>query len=134
MTLDRTVDWTAFGIWLTLLLSAHGDDVLRVSASTRTIAVIMPNEQGIRSIDWRTYLTTVDEVEQLTGYDFFTNVRDAVENAIEAGKDGANPPGVAGQSVSTDEDHAIALTLEVASASGTPIARTALMAIAARMF
>jgi G3E family GTPase len=30
MTFDRTVDWTVFGVWLTLLLAAHGDDVLRV--------------------------------------------------------------------------------------------------------
>jgi G3E family GTPase len=27
---DRTIDWTAFGIWLTLLLHAHGADLLRV--------------------------------------------------------------------------------------------------------
>ena len=27
---DRPVDWTAFGVWLTLLLHRHGDKVLRV--------------------------------------------------------------------------------------------------------
>src|SRR6185369_14932259 len=56
-----------------------GDDVSRVSASSRTIAVIMPNVQGIRTTpnnpdDWRAYLTTVDAIETLTGYDFLTNV------------------------------------------------------------
>jgi G3E family GTPase len=30
MTFDGPVDWTVFGIWLTLLLDAHGADVLRV--------------------------------------------------------------------------------------------------------
>jgi G3E family GTPase len=30
MTFDRTVDWTVFGVWLTMLLHAHGEDVLRV--------------------------------------------------------------------------------------------------------
>ena len=30
MIFDRTVDWTVFGVWLTLLLNAHGADVLRV--------------------------------------------------------------------------------------------------------
>ena len=30
MTFDGAVDWTVFGIWLTLLLHAHGVDVLRV--------------------------------------------------------------------------------------------------------
>lgn len=27
---DREIDWTAFGVWLTMLLQAHGEDVLRV--------------------------------------------------------------------------------------------------------
>jgi G3E family GTPase len=30
LILDRPMDWTAFGIWLSLLLHRHGDDVLRV--------------------------------------------------------------------------------------------------------
>jgi G3E family GTPase len=30
LILDRPADWTAFGIWLSLLLNRHGDDVLRV--------------------------------------------------------------------------------------------------------
>jgi G3E family GTPase len=30
LVLDRPLDWTAFGIWLSLLLNRHGNDVLRV--------------------------------------------------------------------------------------------------------
>lgn len=30
LTFDQPLDWTAFGLWLTMLLHAHGDDVLRV--------------------------------------------------------------------------------------------------------
>jgi G3E family GTPase len=30
LVLDRPADWSAFGIWLSLLLNRHGDDVLRV--------------------------------------------------------------------------------------------------------
>jgi G3E family GTPase len=30
LTFDEALDWTAFGIWLTMLLQARGDDVLRV--------------------------------------------------------------------------------------------------------
>jgi G3E family GTPase len=30
LTFDEPLDWTAFGIWLTMLLQARGDDVLRV--------------------------------------------------------------------------------------------------------
>lgn len=30
ITVDRPVDWTAFGIWLTMLLNRHGDRIIRV--------------------------------------------------------------------------------------------------------
>jgi G3E family GTPase len=30
LVLDQPLDWTAFGIWLSMLLNRHGDDVLRV--------------------------------------------------------------------------------------------------------
>jgi endonuclease G len=36
-----------------------GDDIARVNASARTIAVIMPNTQGIRNVNWQSYLTSV---------------------------------------------------------------------------
>jgi endonuclease G len=72
---------------------ANGDDVARVTPSARTIAVIMPNTQGIRNEDWQKYLVSVDQVESLTGYDFFENLSDAVENSVEAGVNGNNPPG-----------------------------------------
>ena len=42
-----------------------GDDISRVSCSSRTIAVIMPNIQGIRNDPWENFLTTVDAVESL---------------------------------------------------------------------
>lgn len=30
LTFDQPIDWTALGVWLTMLLQAHGEDVLRV--------------------------------------------------------------------------------------------------------
>jgi G3E family GTPase len=30
VTLEEPIDWTAFGVWLTMLLNRHGDKVLRV--------------------------------------------------------------------------------------------------------
>jgi hypothetical protein len=102
--------------WKVALVIPKGDnDISRVTAATRTIAVIMPNTQGIRNVDWTTYLTTVDAVETLTGYDFFANVPDAVENAIEAGTNGVNPPGTEGQAVTTDEDTSKSITLTAVS-------------------
>jgi hypothetical protein len=74
----------------------------------------MPNTQGIRANDWRNYLTTIDEVEQLTGYDFYENLPDAVENSIEAGVDGVNPPGTANQTINVAEDSSVSITLDAA--------------------
>src|SRR6266545_564530 len=89
-----------------------GDDVSRVTCSSRTIAILMPNVQDIRNDPWENYLTTVDAVEQLTGYDFFSNLPDAVENCVEAGNNGTNPPGTANQSANTSEDTPVQITLD----------------------
>ncbi len=102
--------------WKVVLVIPKGDnDVSRVTAGTRTIAVNMPNIQGIRNTPWETYLTTVDAVEAMTGYDFFANVPDAIENAIEAGINGVNPPGTEGQAVTTAEDTSKSITLTAVS-------------------
>jgi endonuclease G len=101
-----------------VLPKASGDDIARVTASTRTICVIMPNIQGIRNDDWHIYLKSVDQVEALTGYDLFSNVPPAIQNAIEAGLDGTNPPGAADQSTSTNEDVQKSITLDAATPGG----------------
>lgn len=98
-----------------------GDDVARVTASTRAIAVIMPNVQGIRNDDWMSYLTTVHAVEQLTGYNFYSNVPQVTQNAFEYGVNGDNPPGAGDQSVSTNEDNAKAFNLSVATPNNNPL-------------
>lgn len=99
--------------WKVALVLSYGDDndLSRVTAGTRTIAVKMPNTQDIRNADWHDYLTTVDAVEQETGCDFFANVPDAVENSIEAGINGVNPPGTAPQSATTLENTPVTITL-----------------------
>jgi len=80
--------WT----WKAALVIPKGsDDVSRVSCSTRTIAVIMPNVQGIRDDPWQDYLTTVDAVEALTGYDLFSNLPEPIQKCFEAGINGDNP-------------------------------------------
>jgi endonuclease G len=72
--------------WKVILVlpQATGNDVTRVTTATRTIAVVMPNMQGIRTVDWHTYRVSVDQVESLTGYDFFSLVPVAVQGVIEA--------------------------------------------------
>ncbi len=55
-----------------------------VTTSTRVIAVDMPNVAGIRANDWRSYRTSVDNLESYTGYDFLSNVTPSVQAVIEA--------------------------------------------------
>ena len=71
--------------------NGSGDDISRVTCSTTTVAVIMPNAQGIRTNLWQAYLTTVSAVETLTGYHFFTNLPQPIQNCIKAGTNGVNP-------------------------------------------
>lgn len=74
--------------WKVIIVLPVGDnDVSRVSKTTRTIAVIMPNAQGIRGVDWRTFRVSVDMVEALTGYDFFSNVPLITQHFIESRAD-----------------------------------------------
>lgn len=114
--------------WKVILFlpSASGDDVARVTAATRTLAVLIPNVQGIRNNDWRDYIVTVDHVEAVTGYDFFPNVPNAIEAAIESGTNGVNPPGAASQSVLATEDQNQSITLSGASPTGGTLTYTIL--------
>lgn len=42
LTFDEPLDWTAFGIWLTMLLHAHGEKVLRVKGLLNVIEAPAP--------------------------------------------------------------------------------------------
>lgn len=54
-----------------------------VTEQTRVIAVDVPNIQGIKDKTWRDYRVSVDALEQKTGYDFLSNVPEAIQDAIE---------------------------------------------------
>jgi endonuclease G len=72
-------------VWKVVLVQPQGtDDVARVTTSTRVIAVIMPNTQGIRTDTWQQYRVSVDQVEAMTGYDFFSNVPASIQTVIES--------------------------------------------------
>jgi hypothetical protein len=49
------------------------------------IAAIMPNDPGIRNVDWNTYRTTVNAVEKLSGYDVLSLLKKKVESVVETG-------------------------------------------------
>ncbi|MCE1189424.1 MAG: DNA/RNA non-specific endonuclease [Ignavibacteria bacterium] len=74
-------------IWkVIMVLPAGTNDLSRVSTSTRTIAVVMDNNTGPFN-SWGTYRVSIDSVESLTGYDFFSNVPASVQSVIEANPD-----------------------------------------------
>jgi len=66
-----------------MVLPSGSNDVSRVTTSTRLIAVEIPNNNSVSS-DWRVYRVSVDDVEALTGYDFFSNVPSSIQSAIES--------------------------------------------------
>jgi endonuclease G len=71
--------------WKVMIVIPDGsNDVSRVNAQTRVIAVLMPNQQGIRANDWKSYRVSVDQIETLTGYDFFSNVPVDIQSIIES--------------------------------------------------
>lgn len=73
--------------WKVIMVLPNGsNDVSRVTTSTRLIAVVMPNQNGI-STNWRNFRVSVDYVESLTGYNFFSNVSTSIQSVIEASVD-----------------------------------------------
>jgi endonuclease G, mitochondrial len=68
-------------------LSNGTDDLNRVMTTTRVIAVIMPNIDSIRPDDWRPYRVKVDDIETITGYNYLSNVPQAIQDVIEANVD-----------------------------------------------
>lgn len=66
-----------------MVLPSGSSDVSRVSTSTRLIAVVMPNQNDI-STNWRDFRTSVDDVEALTGYNFFSAVPTSIQAVIES--------------------------------------------------
>jgi DNA/RNA endonuclease G (NUC1) len=49
------------------------------------MAVNMPNVAGVRNDPWQKYLTTVDRIEQSTGYDILSLLQTGFQDALEAG-------------------------------------------------
>ena len=45
---------------------------------------MMPNQRGVGEHDWTFYLTTVDAIEQASGYDFLTAISEPVQRSIES--------------------------------------------------
>lgn len=76
--------------WKTVVVLRGGETLADVDATTRVIAVDMPNTLGIKGNWWETYRTTVRDIEAKTGYDFLSalppQLQDILETRIDYGK------------------------------------------------
>lgn len=72
-------------VWKVIVIIPSGsNDASRVSTSTRVIAVDMPNTQGIRSNDWRSYRVSVDQIESAANVDLLNAVSASIQSTIES--------------------------------------------------
>lgn len=71
--------------WKVVLVLPNGtDDLQRVTRSTRAFGIIVPNFPPlVSSTPWRNFRVTVDEVENVTGYNFFSNIPKNLQELIE---------------------------------------------------
>jgi endonuclease G len=72
---------------IVVVLPPGSGDITQMDKNTRVIAVDMPNVQGIANDSWQKYVTTVRDIEQKTGYQFFTKSPPDVREAIETKRD-----------------------------------------------
>lgn len=71
--------------WKILLVLPEGtNDLSRITKQTRVIAAIIPNSQYCISQEWDKYRVTVNEIEKLTGYKFFSNINADTSAALKA--------------------------------------------------
>lgn len=75
-------------VWkIAVIIPAGNDDISRVSAGTRVIAVNTPNVNTIDS-DWKKYRVSVRSIEAATGYNLLSglpvSLQDVMENKVDA--------------------------------------------------
>ena len=72
--------------WKVLIALPDGeDDVSRIGEEAIVIAINVPNRMGMgKTGDWEQYICSVDEIEDLTGYDFFELLPDDIEDVLES--------------------------------------------------
>lgn len=75
--------------WKVVVVLPNGNnDLQRINKSTRTIAIVVPNQPPVnQNAPWRTFRKTVDQVEALTGHNFFSAVPKITQELIERRRD-----------------------------------------------
>ncbi|CAN5739622.1 hypothetical protein BH20ACI4_BH20ACI4_19240 [soil metagenome] len=75
--------------WKVVLVLPNGsNDLQRVGKTTRTIAILVPNQPPVnQSAPWRDFRKTVDQIEAVTGLNFFSAVPKNTQEIIERKRD-----------------------------------------------
>jgi endonuclease G len=82
-TIGRGVAVPRAAFKVIVALSA-GQNAAQITTDTAVLSVVIPNEAGVSGHSWTEFATSVDDVEQQSGYDFLNAVPDDVEAALEA--------------------------------------------------
>ncbi len=72
---------------IVVVLPEGSNDLQRINNATRIIAVDMPNNQVVNEFKWEHYRVTVDEIENITGYNFLNKIPKSIQEYIESKKD-----------------------------------------------
>ena len=78
-----TVPSACWKIVVIVTESGGDDDLSKINADTRVIAIIMPNDNDLVGDRWAEYRTSVAEVERRTGYHFFDRLPADVSAALK---------------------------------------------------
>ncbi|RYX80901.1 DNA/RNA non-specific endonuclease [bacterium] len=81
---------------IVVVLPTGDDDLKRIDAQTRVIAINIPNDDAaLAGKTWRDFLVSVDSIETATGYDFLSalpkDIQDNLEAKVDSGR-AANAP------------------------------------------
>jgi endonuclease G len=68
--------------------NGSGPVLSRINANTRVIAVDIPNIQGVQEDPWQKYVVSVNKLEALTGFQFFTALAPDLAAVLKAKVDG----------------------------------------------
>lgn len=62
----------------------YGQRIEDVNEGTKIFAVVMPNnDKNVKSQDWTKFISTVENIEQQTGIDFFTSLPKILQDKLE---------------------------------------------------
>ena len=66
-----------------IALPLGNKDLDRINSKTTVLAFDMPNAPHVKQNKWQEYITSIDAIEEKTGYDFFSNLNKDIQYLIE---------------------------------------------------